>query len=151
MEAQVYLENITLELKHYIDKTVEYRNTFNKVFGNAETREDTFKIIDTFKDDEMRTYFKSSEILIDSQVLFQKVASFIYFSKLLKIELDLGVLSEVNGLLDFVKSYEPFETSHIIASDGELTEKNQKTSDKKYEAFKSNLNVSKTLINETRG
>jgi hypothetical protein len=148
MEGQIYLEQCVNEAKIFMDKTTSYRREFDSMFENASSQEEVYKIIDEFDDDQLRKYFESSQILIDSQILFQKISSFIYFSKILQIDLDLSILNEVNGLLDFISNYKPFETSAILTSEGQIQEKNKKVEDKKFEQFKINLKKTRNIINE---
>jgi hypothetical protein len=148
MEAQIYLEQCVSEAKIFMNKTTAYRRDFDSMFENAASQDEVYRIIDEFDDEQLRKYFESSQVLIDSQVLFQKISSFIYFSKILQIELDLSILNEVNGLLDFVSNYKPFETSAVLTSEGQLQEKNKKIEDKKFEQFKANLKKTRNIINE---
>lgn len=147
MEAQKYLEILVNEAKTFMEKTIMYRRAFDTMFQDVKPEEVQDKIYN-FDDDKLREYFQSSEILIDSQIIFQKIASFIYFTKALKIELDLEPLSQVNGLLDFITNHKPFETRSIITPEGELQEKNNKVSDAKFKEFKLNIQRAKTMIDE---
>lgn len=145
MEPKDYFNELVEETKNYINKTENLRKEFPEFFNNYST-----KNILSMGDDKLNTFFKTSQILNDTQVVFTKIASFVYFSKKLGIEVDLNKLSEVKGLQDFVQSYEPFSTDYIVTSE-ETEIKDKKQNEIKFEEFKRNIkNIveSKIFTNE---
>lgn len=150
MEAQDYLKESIKEAGIFLEATTKYRETFDSLFKEAKNETDVYSLISTFDDERMNQYFESSQIIVDSQLIFQKIASFVYFTKILGIELDLSELSTVNGLLEFVTNYRPFDTDYVVTPEGDLKEKNKKDSDLKFNEFRNAINITKTMLNEGR-
>ena len=133
MESKDYFNELIEETKNYINKTEDLRKEFREFFNNYSA-----KNILSMSDDKLNTFFKTSQILNDTQIIFTKIASFIYFAKRLNIELDLDNLSEVKGLQDFIQSYNPFSTDYIITSE-ETEIRDKKQNIIKFEEFKKNV------------
>ena len=141
MEAQDYLKEIVNEAKIFMEKSTIYRNNFDELFKEAKENDNFYSLINKFDEEKKLDYFNSSRVIVDSQILFQKIASFIHFCKILGIELEVSEVSNVSGLLEFIKNYKPFDTEFVINPEEELTQKDSKDSELKFNEFKKALNT----------
>jgi hypothetical protein len=138
MKAQEYLESLIEECKVYNDKSIQYKDIYAKLFPDLKGADEVKARILEMNEEELFEYFKSSNVALDVQKVFDKLASFIYFCKHIEIELDLTKLTEINSLANFISSFTPYKTE-LIVSDGELKEKNSKEFQKKFIAFKNSI------------
>lgn len=137
MTAQLYLEEILNESLFFYKKMEEHRKEFPEFFENF-SKDSALNL----PEDKLESLFKTSQLINDNQVQFDKVASFVYFCSKLKIELDLSKISEINGLNKFVINFKPFETDNVKGNNDELEIKNKKENDSKFKSFKDNfLNI----------
>lgn len=139
MKAQEYLDNLIEECKVFSDKSVEYKDIYAKLFPGIKDEKDVKTKILSMDDEELLNYYKSSQVMLDVQTIFTKVASFIYFCKHIDIELDLNKVNEIGPLANYISNYIPFNTEFITNSDGELKEKKSKEFDKKFGEFKNSI------------
>ena len=138
MENQKYLENLIEECKVFNAKSLANQKEYLELFPETMDESKISDVILSMNDEDMMKYFKASQGQLDNQVMFTKIASFIYFCKQTNIELDLSKLSEVERLVEFVSVYSPFETDYIV-DDNNLKEKNIKKTELKFQGFKNSL------------
>lgn len=138
MTAQDYLETLIEDCRIYSEKSNEYKDIYAKLFPDLTGEQDVKARIGKMNDDELFEYFKSSQVMLDVQTTFTKLASFVYFCKNTNVELDLEKIGEVNGLANFVSNFNPFNTEYIT-SEGGLKEKNVKQFKSKFEEFKKSI------------
>lgn len=134
MEAQEYLKKITQELSSFMEASDKNRENFPEFFNNY-SKESLL----TIGDEKMDSFYKTSQVLNDTQILFTKLASFIYFCKKINIELDLSEVIQIKGMSDFLSIYEPFTTDNTIDEEGEFKIKDPKKDVVKYKEFKKNI------------
>lgn len=138
MTAQDYLETLIEDCKIYSEKSNEYKDIYAKLFPDLTGEQDVKARIAKMNDDELFEYFKSSQVMLDVQTIFTKLAAFVYFCKNTNVELDLENIGEVSGLANFVSNFVPFNTEYIT-SEGGLKEKNVKQFKSKFEEFKKSI------------
>lgn len=139
MKAQEYLDSLIEECRIYTDKSIEYKDIYSKLFPDLKGPDDVKAKILAMDNDELFQYFKSSQVMLDVQTVYGRLASFIYFCKHIDLELDLSKLTDINGLANFISTYVPFNTEYITTSEGDIKEKNSKEFNKKFEEFKKSL------------
>ena len=140
MTAQDYLETLIEDCKIYSEKSNEYKDIYAKLFPDLTGEQDVKARIAKMNDDELFEYFKSSQVMLDVQTVFTKLASFVYFCKNTNVELDLENIGEVSGLANFVSNFVPFNTEYIT-SEGGIKEKNVKQFKSKFEEFKKSIST----------
>lgn len=136
MKAQEYLDSLIEECRVYNDKSMVYRDIYSKLFPDLQGQNEVKTKIKTMNDEELFEYFKASQVMLDVQTIYNKVASFIYFCKYTHVELDLTRLEEMTSLANFIASFVPFNTEFITTSEGEIKEKNNKEFQRKFIDFK---------------
>jgi hypothetical protein len=141
MTAQEYLEKLIEDCRIYSEKSTEYKDVYAKLFPNLTGEQDVKSRISNMNDDELFEYFKSSQVMLDIQTIYNKLASFVYFCKNTGVDLDLEKMNEVNGLTNFVSNITPFNTEYITTSEGGIKEKNIKQFKSKFEEFKKSLGI----------
>jgi len=139
MKAQEYLDTLIEECRIFSEKSIDYKDVYAKLFSDAKDDNDVKKQILEMNDDLLLEYFKASQVMLDIQTVFTKVASFIYLCKHIDIELDLSKVKEVNRLADFISSYIPFNTEFVTDSEGNIKEKKSKEFNKKFVEFKNSI------------
>jgi hypothetical protein len=139
MKAQEYLDSLIEECKIFSEKSIEYKDVYAKLFPDAKDNNDVKAQILSMNDDSLLEYFKASQVMLDVQTVFTKVASFIYLCKHIDIELDLSKIQEVNRLADFISTYIPFNTEFVTNSEGNIKEKQSKEFNKKFAEFKNSI------------
>ena len=98
MEAQEYFDKLLEEVKIFSKKSNETKQEYIDLFPESlKTEEEVSKYILEMDDESLRKYFNSSQILLDTQTMFLKVASFADFCKNLNIEVDISNIFEVKG------------------------------------------------------
>lgn len=135
MSPQEYLIELVKESEVYVSEKQEAEKKLIVLFKDKGLSEVT-----EFGDDDFRTYFNCCQIIIDTKIIFQKIASYIAMCKILNLEIDLDIIENNQYLLRFVKEHKPFEVDFIVSPEGSLKEKNLKLSDQKFEMFKQNVN-----------
>ena len=97
----------------------------------------------------MNEFFKTSQIINDTQTIFSKIASYIYFCNKINIELNIENLSNVKGLSEFITSYKPFNTDYLITSEGKTDIRDKKENKFKLNEFKKNIKniIQSNIIN----
>lgn len=140
MTAQKYLDELVETCKIYSNKSNEYREVYAKLFPDINSENDVRQRVAKMNDEELYEYFKSSQLVLAIQMIFNKTASFIYFCKNIDVELNIEGLNDVNGLMNFVLNYVPFNSEYTI-SEGDIKEKNKKEFDKKFQEFKKSIGV----------
>lgn len=145
MESQIYLDDLIKEAGRYIHKTNEFREKFPEFFNNY-----TGESILSMSDDKMSEFFKTSQIINDTQTLFNKISSFLYFCKKVNIDLNIEKLTDVKGLSEFISSYTPFQTDYLITESGEMNIVNKKENSLKLEEFKKSIKnlIKNNILNE---
>ena len=139
MKAQEYLDTLIEECRIFNEKSIEYKDIYAKLFPDVTDNTDARTKILAMKDDELKEYFKSSQVMLDVQSIFMKLASFVYFCKHIDIELDLNKIQDVPNLPNFIANFVPFHTELFTNSEGEIKEKQSKEFNKKFEVFKSSV------------
>lgn len=139
MKAQEYLDTLIEECKIFSEKSIEYKDVYAKLFPNVKDNTDVKEKILGMNDEELLDYFKSSQVMLDVQTTFTKVASFIYFCKHIDIELDLTKVNDIGNLANFISNYVPFNTEFVTNSEGEIKEKQSKEFNKKFAEFKNSI------------
>lgn len=134
MEAQEYLKKTAQELSSFMEASDKNREKFPEFFNNY-SKESLL----TIDDEKMDSFYKTSQVLNDTQILFTKLASFIYFCKKINIELDLSEVIQIKGMSDFLSIYEPFATDNTIDEEGEFKIKDLKKDAFKSKEFKKNI------------
>lgn len=143
MKAQEYLDTLIEECRIFDEKSSEYKNVYAKLFPNVtDVKAEILKM----DNEQLYDYFKSSQAMLDIQVVFTKLANFLYFCKHIDIELDLTKIQEIGNLANFISNFIPFNTEFITTSEGELKEKKSKEFDKKFEIFKSSVDKVTNLV-----
>lgn len=137
-KEQEYLNSIIDELNLYVKNMDEYRTSMEETFRESKTHKEVLKKIHDMGDKELYTYFKNSQIMLDTTTMFNKVASFIYFQSKLGNELDLSKLTEVDRLAEYISNNKPFTVDFIVQEDS-LSERDKKELEKKFEMFKENI------------
>ena len=139
MEAQEYFDKLLEEVKIFSKKSNETKQEYIDLFPESlKTEEEVSKYILEMDDESLRKYFNSSQILLDTQTMFLKVASFADFCKNLNIEVDISNIFEVPGLSEFVTMREQFDTEFIVKED-KIIEKNSSRMTEKFKIFKQSL------------
>ena len=134
MEAQEYLKKLTQEVVSFIEASDKNREEFPEFFNNY-SKESLL----TLSDEKMDSFYRTSQVLNDTQILFSKIASFIYFCKKIKIDLDLSEVIQIKGMSDFLSIHEPFSTDNTVDTDGEFKIKDPKKDELKLKEFKKNI------------
>ena len=75
MDLQKYLNEIIEEAKEFLENTENLRQEYPEFFNNYEG-----KNLLSMSDEKLKEFYKTSQVLNDTQILFTKVASLIYFS-----------------------------------------------------------------------
>lgn len=70
-----------------------------------------------FLDEHGRDIFKVSSVNNDTQTIFKKIKAFYLAYKELE-DIDETIFEEVNGLLEYVRNADVFETDHYVVGDG---------------------------------
>ena len=135
MDLQKYLNEIIEEAKEFLENTENLKKEYPEFFNNYEG-----KNLLSMPDEKLKEFYKTSQILNDTQILFTKVASFIYFTKKTNQDIDISKLSNVKGLSEFVSSYEPFQTDFIKTSE-KLEQRNMDENNKKFQEFKRSIKI----------
>ena len=135
MDLQKYLNEIIEEAKEFLENTENLRQEYPEFFNNYEG-----KNLSSMSDEKLKEFYKTSQVLNDTQILFTKVASLIYFSKKTNQDLDISKLSNVKGLSEFVSTYEPFQTDYIKTSE-KLEQRNIDEDNKKFQEFKRSIKI----------
>ena len=91
-----------------------------------------------FIDKNINLIFKAAIINNDVMTLYRKVSAYIEVFEALKLEIDFDILSEINGLVEFVTKNDPFYVDYFIV-DGKLAVKNKKELDSKRSFFVKNF------------
>lgn len=139
MEAQEYFDKLLEEVKIFSKKSNETKQEYIDLFPESlKTEEEVSKYILEMDDESLRKYFNSSQILLDTQTMFLKVAAFADFCKNLNIEVDISNIFEVPGLSEFVTMREQFDTEFIVKED-KIIEKNSSRMEEKFKIFKQSL------------
>lgn len=86
-------------------------------------------------DEEMDIYYEFGMISNDFKTQRNKLLDFVFFCKILKVEIDVSSLKDVKGLLEFSKEYIPYKTSFILDPEKKLKIENIETYDKIKEHF----------------
>lgn len=140
MDINNYIQTLTSETKKFLNKTEEFKSKFPEFFDNSITKED----LSSLSEDKMKIFFQISQVINDTQISFNKIASLNYFAKKLDIEINPEIFSEVKGLTEFISVFEPFMTDYIINEEDELEVINKETNDLKFENFQKNI---KNIVN----
>lgn len=147
MDAQKYLDDLLVKANRFMDKNDEYRTEFPELF-----KSDLSDTIMGMSQDRMRIFFKISQIMNDTQIIFTEIASFLNFAKKSNIEVNIDKFNEVQGLSGFIAIYEPFGTDYNIDEKGEVQVRNEKENNEKFSNFAKNLkNIIKSKIFDESG
>lgn len=146
MTVQEYLNNSIDEAKIYSDNLKNSQEEYAKLFPETVNENDVREVISKMNDEELMRYFKASQVQIDVQTSFQKIAALIYFAKHTEIELDLSKITDVERLPEFIAGYSPFYTESVVV-ENEIKERDIKTTNEKFKAFKNSLGLALQIVN----
>ena len=145
MKIQEYLDKSIDEAKIYSENLKNSQEEYAKLFPETGNEADVREVISKMNDDELMRYFKASQIQLDVQTSFQKIAALIYFSKHTEIELDLTKLTEVERLPEFIAGYSPFYTGSVVI-ENEIKERDNKITNEKFKSFKNSLGLALQMV-----
>lgn len=156
MTNQEYLKEMLDTLKIFVNIRNEKMVQLDELFKSkgAKSEEDVNEILkkDLLTDDDLNKYHNTSMLSRDTNHLSQKICDFIYFNRIVGVELDLKDISDINGFAEFVKEYKPYQTAYVLTPENETREANPSQFNESRESFKKvikNNNVLE-LINENR-
>lgn len=150
MNSQEYFD----ESVEYLKKMIEIRNQqmmdFDKIFRNkgAKSQEDVMRIVKEGKlsDDELDGYYNTSQLQVDVDILARKLCDFVYFNRLIGIEINIDSLNEIHEFVYFMKEYTPYKTTFILTPENTTKESNLEEYNNGKESFKKAIG-NKNIIN----
>jgi len=150
MEAQLILYDLIKEFNT--------RNT-----NRNDSRKDIVKMIETYgesfeqdiqdnkvKEEDLDFYHRWGLIENDLKIISQKIGTFIYFCNLLKIELKLEEVNKINGFLEFLSEFKPYQTTFEITPEGNIGIRDKDYYNQILDAFKKNLSITTKVLHATR-
>ena len=150
MNSQEYFN----ESVDYLKTMIEIRNKqmmdFDKIFKDkgAKSHEDVLKIVKEgeLSDEELDKYYNTSQLQLDVDVLSKKICDFIYFNRLIGIDIVIDNLQEIHGFTYFMKEYVPYKTTFILTPENTTKEANLEEYISGKEGFKKAIG-NKNLMN----
>lgn len=141
MEANKYLNTLIERAKQYIAKTLEFKEKFPEFFKQSD------EILLGMTNERMAIIYQMSQIINDTQTIFTKVSSLLYFCKKLDIEIETENIYEIKELGKFIENHKPFSLDYNITEEGDLEIINEKDNKIKYDSFSKNIkNLAKNKI-----
>lgn len=156
MTNQEYLKEMFDTLKAFIGIRNNKMLALDEIFKSkgAKNEEDVNDILKKglLTEEELDEYHNTSMLARDTTHLSRKICDFVYFNRIVGVELDLNGIQDITGFAEFIKEYKPYETSYLLTPENETKEANPTRFDESRQAFKrviKNNNVLE-MINENR-
>lgn len=156
MTAQEYLNELTEDLKNFIEVRNKSMLELDNIFKNkgAKSDKDVMEILqkEQLTEDELDKYYNISQIATDTNILCKKICDFVHFNRIVNTELELEGLQTVPGFNSFLADYLPYQTTFVVTPEKLVKETNTEEYNNNKAMFKKtirNQNVI-SLINESR-
>lgn len=138
MDAQTIFNIYINEAKVFSNERIKLQKEHLSLFENKTDIQDVKNTISSMNDDNLKKYFMTSQISLDTQTIFNKINSFIDFCNKLSIELNTDSITEVIGLPEYISNTDTFTTDYIV-KENTIVEKDTKMSTMKFSEFKKSL------------
>ena len=156
MTAQEYLNELTEDLKNFMEVRNKSMLELDNIFKNkgAKNDQDVMEILkqDKLSEDELDKYYDISQIVTDTNILSRKICDFIQFNRIVNNELELEEVQKIPGFNAFLSDYLPYQTTFVVTPEKLTKETNTEEYNTNKAMFKKTIRNQTviSLINESR-